>query len=136
MSAWTRLRGADHLDTLQARDQLGRSLWLCTASTGRRWPCSRRRRRGWMAPWMLWVLAYLARIDVTLGRLAEAEGTLLWGIAAGERSLGPDHLGVLVARGELARVYTCSSVPSPTSSANDATSTDPPLATVCPRLSG
>lgn len=57
-------------------------------------------------PYTLWALCHLSKIYIYEGELANAEITLVEGIAAGKRSGGEDHLGVLMGCGELARVYT------------------------------
>ncbi|OJD12583.1 hypothetical protein AJ78_06844 [Emergomyces pasteurianus Ep9510] len=44
--------------------------------------------------------------NLELGGLEEGENMLVGGIAAGKRSLGDEHLGVLMGCGGLARIYT------------------------------
>jgi ATP/maltotriose-dependent transcriptional regulator MalT len=56
-------------------------------------------------PYTLLALCYLSKIYIEQGELHKAETTLVEGIAAGRRSLGENHLGVLVGCGELARTF-------------------------------
>jgi ATP/maltotriose-dependent transcriptional regulator MalT len=56
-------------------------------------------------PYTLLALCYLSKIYIEQGELRKAEESLVEGVAAGRRSLGEDHLGVLVGCGELTRVF-------------------------------
>lgn len=56
-------------------------------------------------PYTLLALCYLSKIYIEQGELHKAEEALVEGIVAGRRSLGEDHIGVLVGCGELARAY-------------------------------
>lgn len=54
----------------------------------------------------LWAICYLANIYTEEGTPQTAKYILINGIAAGERSLSKDHLGVLIGCRELARTFS------------------------------
>lgn len=57
-------------------------------------------------PWTLWARLYLAKVYIDIGLLQESEEMLIDGVEAAKRSLGDEnHLGILIGRGELSRVY-------------------------------
>lgn len=104
--------GPKHLDTLATMNNLAMAL----LDLGRMDEAKsimlevheqRQKQLGREHPWTLWALCNLEKINIELGHefLGEAEAMLTWGVVAGERSLSKDHLGVLMGRGHLARVY-------------------------------
>ncbi|KAK3935859.1 hypothetical protein QBC46DRAFT_421050 [Diplogelasinospora grovesii] len=102
--------GETHLDTLATKANLAMALLdlgrLEEAKSAMTEVFHQRQKQlGKEHPWTLWALCYLARVDTELGLFQEAEDMLDWGIAAGVRSLGDRHLGVLMGRGRLAVVY-------------------------------
>lgn len=66
----------------------------------------RKAQMGKEHPYTLWALCYLTKKYTEAGELQKADDILIEGIAAGKRSLGVNHLGVLMGCGELARTYS------------------------------
>ncbi|RHZ64670.1 hypothetical protein CDV55_104521 [Aspergillus turcosus] len=103
--------GPDHPDTLMVRNELGMNLCaqkirLSEAENHVRGALeSRRRVLGEEHAYTLWSVNDLSKIYCELGRFAEAARILEEILPIAKRTLGEDHVGMIMTKGNLCRAY-------------------------------